>query len=170
MKWQCQDSQLAKTKRSCQESARPDAAVDVPCVQSRATVCLCVSWGGRGENAALAKTFSHWCQPDTCLGTPHGSWCHLILSHRSVGGPLFPFSSHAVLCQDWSWHLLVAVQPISGEILSGGLCWMVCWQQAIGTDCQFLLTTLYNHVFALTRTITPYGSHIMSSHSREADT
>lgn len=90
MKWQCQDSQLAKTKRSCQESVQPDAAADVPCVPSRATVCLCVSWGGRGENGALAKTFARWCQPDTCLGTPHGLCYHLCLSHRSVGGPLFP--------------------------------------------------------------------------------
>lgn len=49
MKWQCQDSQLAKTKRSCQESARPDAAADVPCVPSGATVCFVreLEWEGR---------------------------------------------------------------------------------------------------------------------------
>lgn len=52
---------------------------------------LCVSWSGRGEKGMLAKTFSHWCQPDTCLCTPHGLRYHLILSHRSVGGPLAPF-------------------------------------------------------------------------------
>lgn len=92
MKWQCQDSQLAKTKRSCQESARPDAAADVPCVPSRATVCFVreLEWKG-GKKRMLAKTFSHWCQPDTCLCTPHGLRYHLILSHRSVGGPLSPF-------------------------------------------------------------------------------
>lgn len=94
MKWQCQDSQLAKTKRSCQESAWPDAAADVPCVQSRATVCWCARWGRRGEQPALAKTLARRCQPDTCSGTPHGLCCHLIFPHRSAGGPPFP-SFHA---------------------------------------------------------------------------
>lgn len=54
-----------------------------------------------------------------------------------------PFSSHAVLCQVWSWRLIAATQPI----LSGGLFQTGCWQQAIATECQFLLTTLYNYIF-----------------------
>lgn len=104
---------------------------------------LCVSCSGRGEKGVLAKTFSHWCQPDTCLCTPHGLRYHLILSHRSVGVLSLPFSSHAVLCQVWSWRLIAAAQPF----LSGGLFRTGCWQQAIATECQFLLTTLYNYVF-----------------------
>lgn len=55
--------------------------------------CVCESCDGRGGNGTLAKTFPHWCQPDTCLGTPHGLCCHLSFSYRSAGGPLFPFSS-----------------------------------------------------------------------------
>jgi len=144
MKWQCQDSQLAKTKRSCQESAWPDAAADVPCVPSRATVCLCVSWGGRGENGALAKTFSHRCQPDTCLGTPHGLRYPISLSHRSVGGPLFLFFSNAVRCQDGSWRLLAAILPISGDTVSGSIFRALRWQHAIAAECRFLfLVTIF---------------------------
>lgn len=39
---------------------------------------------------------------------------------------------------------------------------MVCWQQAIATECQLLLDTLSHHVLAITVAITPYGSHVLS--------
>lgn len=75
MKWQCQNAQLAKTKRSCQESAWPDAAADVPCVPSRATVCLCVWAEVGGERAESLPRHSHtdanlthaWVLPTVCV-------------------------------------------------------------------------------------------------------
>uniref|UniRef100_A0AAV2LRB1 Uncharacterized protein n=1 Tax=Knipowitschia caucasica TaxID=637954 RepID=A0AAV2LRB1_KNICA len=71
MKWQCQDFQLVKTKRSCRESARPDAAADVPCVPNRATVCLCVSFGNDKSDARSVTEMSrtgYCCQHCCCFG------------------------------------------------------------------------------------------------------
>lgn len=88
------------------------------------------------------------------------------LSQIHGGSPLslFPFSSDAVLCQDGSWRQLAAVLRIGSWILSGVRCWMVCWQQAIATECQLPLDTRSDPVCAITISITPFGSHVLSSH------
>lgn len=43
---------------------------------------------------------------------------------------------------------------------------MVCWQQAIATECQLLVDTLSNRVFSITVTITP---HVLSSQPSQTD-
>lgn len=123
--------------------------------------CVCAwAWVG-GERTECLPRHSHidanlthaWVLPTVCVT--------ISSSLTDPWGVLsFPFSSHAVLCQDWSWHLLTAVQPISGKILSGGRCWILCWQQAIAAECQFRLTNLYNRVFAVTVTIS--HDHVLS--------
>lgn len=99
--------------------------------------CVCVWAGVGGERTKRLPRHSHidanlthaWVLPMVCV-TISASLTDLW------GVPSLPFSSDALHCQDGSWRLLAAIQPIRREILSGGLCWMVCWQQAMAAQCQ----------------------------------
>lgn len=101
-------------------------------------VCVWAEVGGEGTEhlPRLSRTDANlthaWVLPTVCVT--------ISVSLTDLWGvPSFPFSQKRSFAER-SWRLLVAILPIIGGIDSGGLCWMVCWQQAIATECQLLFT------------------------------